>query len=355
MKKHISFPSIEQFRHIIATVNRKAEYIGLDETGEAIFDPSRLKPVLTFKGTVKLHGTNFSVCYNNTDKMWTQSRENIITPEKDNAGAAFFVENNKTSFLILFNQVAQKYGIDLNENTISIYGEWVGRGIQKAVAISELDKSVFIFAVKVSPHPKNEDDKPVAYWVDSSFLRDPEHKIYNIEDYKTYSIDIDFNNPQLSQNEIIEMTIEVEDECPVGKAFGVTGIGEGIVFLHMTSSGECLRFKSKGEKHSKASKVKTLKPVDDEKLNQVITIANQVCVGWRLEQMLDKTFDLINGGTIDIKQMGVFIKNVINDILKEESDVIAAAGLEPKDLNSKISEISRNYLITKLNEKAGLK
>ena len=67
---------------------------------------------------------------------------------------------------------------------------------------------------------KDEDDKTPAYWVDSSYLRNHEHKIYNIEDYETYEIEIDFNYPQLAQNKIIEMTIAVEDECPVGKAFG---------------------------------------------------------------------------------------------------------------------------------------
>jgi len=184
-------------------------------------------------------------------------------------------------------------------------------------------------------------------------LSSPEHRIYNIEDYKTYSIDIDFNNPQLVQNQIIDMTIEVEDECPVGKAFGHEGIGEGIVFTYF-NDGERISFKSKGEKHSKASKVTTLKPVDDVKLNKIVDIVNKVCVDWRMEQMLDKTFDLINGGSIDIKKMGDFIRNVIQDIMKEESDTIAEAGLEPKDINSKVSEKCRLYFFAKQNEEVGL-
>ncbi len=354
-KRLIGMPSIEQFRTIVANVNREYNFVGLDDTGEAIYDISKPKPTLTFKGTVKLHGTNFSVCYNEVDGMWAQSKENIITPEKDNAGSAFFVETNKAAFIELFNEVKAKLNLDLTQNTISIYGEWAGKGIQKTVAISSVDKSMFIFGVKISPFLKSEDDKTASYWVDSSYLRRNENKIYNIEDYKTFSVDIDFNNPQLSQNRIIELTIEVEDECPVGKAFGVEGIGEGIVFSHMTADGKVYRFKSKGEKHSKSSKVTTLKPVDDVKLNKIIEVVNAVTPDWRLEQALDKTFDLMNGGVIDIKKMGDFIKKVINDILKEESDILAEAGLEPKDIGSKVSDRCRRYFFAKLNEEVGIK
>jgi hypothetical protein len=353
MKKHISFPSIEQFRNIVANINREHNFVGLDENGEAIYDTSRPKPVLTFKGTVKLHGTNFGVCFNEQDDIWVQSRENIITTEKDNAGAAFFVETNKYVFYQLFKEVSRKHNIDMVENTISIYGEWVGKGIQKGIAISNLEKSLFIFGVKITPHPKNEEDKPFSYWVDSSHFKSPENRIYNIEDYKTYSIDIDFGNPQLSQNTIIDMTIEVENECPVGKAFGYEGIGEGLVFSHMTKNGKYYRFKSKGEKHSE-SKVKTLKPVDNEKINKIIDVVNRVTPAWRLEQAMEKTFDLMNGGSIDIKKMGDFIRNVVADIHKEELDVIAEAGLEPKEINSKVSEVCRGYFFTEMNKEVGL-
>lgn len=355
MKRHISYPSIEQFRHVIAEITRRYHFVGLDEAGEAIYDTTKPKPTLTFKGTVKLHGTNFGVCYNELEGMWAQSRENIITPQSDNAGAAFFVETNKEAWLRLFNEVKEKLSLDLTQNTISIYAEWAGKGIQKAVAISQIDKSAFIFGVKISPHPKNEEDKPVAYWVDSSYLRSPDNRIFNIEDYPTFSIDIDFNLPQLSQNKIIEMTIAVENECPVGKAFGIQGIGEGIVFSHMTEDGRVYRFKSKGEKHSKASKVTTLKQVDDVKLNKIIDVVNKVTPDWRLEQALDKTFDLMNGGNLDVKQLGLFIKNVMADIVKEELDILAEAGLGPKDIAGKVSERTRNYFFARQNEEVGLK
>ena len=150
-------------------------------------------------------------------------------------------------------------------------------------------------------------------------------------------------------------SIEHQEEINKVVTLDVNMIGEGIVFSHMTADGEVYRFKSKGEKHSKASKVSTLKPVDDAKINNIIETVNKVTPDWRLEQMLDKTFDLMNGGTIDIKRMGEFIRNVVNDVLKEESDTIAAAGLEPKDINAKVSERCRNYFFVNQNEEVGLK
>ena len=78
-KKHISFPSIEKFSTVVSNVLRRNNFVGLDENGDAIYDPSKPKPVINFKGSVKLHGTNAGVCYNQIDGIWYQSRENIIT------------------------------------------------------------------------------------------------------------------------------------------------------------------------------------------------------------------------------------------------------------------------------------
>ena len=359
MKKMIKFPSIEQFRTIIATVLRQYNFAGLDENGDAIYDTTKPKPILTFKGTVKLHGTNagvsFKYGYDNTSEYWVQSRENIITPEKDNAGFAFFVESHKEAFKKFATQIDSLGMFDVRHNIVTIYGEWAGGNIQKGVGISNLPKSFFIFGVKVTPITETEEEarqKP-AYWIPSNYLKSPEDNIYNIEDFQTWTMDIDFNMPQLVQNKLSELTLAVEEECPVAKAFGFSGVGEGIVWS-TTLNGNVHRFKTKGDKHSN-SKVTTLKPVDDEKLNKIITVVNQVTPSWRMEQMLSETFDLINGGEIDVKQLGSYIKAVINDIIKEEMVTLNENGLEPKDIGKYVSETSRKYFFQRLNEVTGIK
>lgn len=213
MKKMVKYPSIEQFRGVIATVLRQFNFVGLDDDGDAIYDTTKPKPTLTFKGTVKLHGTNAGVSYNTTGGLWAQSRENIITVEKDNSGFAFFVESNKEVFINLINEIVKKsdHTIDVNTKTITIYGEWCGGNIQKGVGITNLPKSFFIFGVKISPIVADEEELKAnpAYWVDYNYLRSPENKIYNIDDFQTYSIDIDFNMPQLVQNQLSELTMQL--------------------------------------------------------------------------------------------------------------------------------------------------
>jgi len=358
MKKHISFPSIEQFRNVIAGINRQYNFVGLLENGEPVYDTTRTKPTLTFKGTVKLHGTNAGVCYNKTDGIWYQSRENIITPEKDNAGFAFFAESNKAVFQELFAQVIDKTipYVDPTQNTISIFFEWAGTGVQKNVAISNIKKSAFIIGIKITPHTNSEEEsknKP-AFWVDFSGIRNEECKIYNILDFPTYDVEIDFDKPELSVNKILDLTLKVEENCPVAKHFGFDGIGEGLVFS-CEHKGSVLRFKSKGDKHAGKSKIKTLKPVDDGKISKLIELADKLTPEWRLDQMLTNTFNLLNNGELDIKRLGEYIKNVNADILKEEIDVIAEAGFEYKDIAKYVSEISKKYFFQRFNEVTGLK
>jgi hypothetical protein len=69
---------------------------------------------------------------------------------------------------------------------------------------------------------------------------------------------------------------------------------------------------------------------------------------WRLEQMLEKTFDTLNGGQIDIKKTGDYIRNVMQDVLKEDLDILKDANLEPKDIGGKVSEISRKFLFEQI-------
>lgn len=337
MKKIIKFPSIDQFRTIVSNVSKQSTFTGLDENGNALYDQSIKKPILTFEGTVKLHGTNAGVAYNELEGMWVQSRENIITPQNDNAGFAFFVESKSEVFMDLFFKIRQKEKLNLTKNTIIIYGEWAGKGIQKGVAISEISKSFFIFGVKVKPREESQ----VSYWVEYAYLNLDDPNIWNIKEFQTYKIDIDFNKPELSQNKMIQITSEVEEQCPVASYFGHSGIGEGVVW-NCNYNGSSYTFKVKGEKHSK-SKVKTIKQVDDEKIQKCLNIAEKVTPSWRLEQGITEIFNLLNGGQIERKGIGNYLKWVMTDVLKEESDIISKNGLEPKDIGKYVSEIARNY------------
>lgn len=341
MKKQISYPSIEQFRNICSGINKRVCFDGFDAEGNAIINPLAPKPILIFKGTVKLHGTNAGVSYNCGDGIWAQSRENIITIEKDNAGFAFFMHANKHIFLNLIEQLSDENDINLAEYTITIFGEWAGKGIQKGVAISNIDKAFFIFGVKVS---KPHDESFNAYWINSSTVKSPEHRIFNIDDYKTFSVDIDFNMPQMVQNALIDLTNEVEKECPVGAEFGFKGVGEGIVFA-AEYKGVVYRFKSKGEKHS-ASKVKVLNSVDTEKLSSIAEFIEYAVTESRFNQAIQSVF---GEDEPNIEKTADVMRWMVSDILKEEIDVLVENGIEPKEIGKYISNKTRPMFFDLLN------
>lgn len=251
MKK---YPSIEQFRNVIRTVKSTHDYKGKDGDGNAIYQHTENYPTLKFQGTVKLHGTNASIVKYSDGRLEFQSRERVLSLEQDNAN--FMNEMIKIDLSFLFSNISFN-------DYCAVYGEWCGGNIQKGVAINGLNKMFVIFGIKV-------DDN----WIElPKDLHSNDLSIYNILQFPTYEIDIDFNNPEIIQNKIIELTIDVENYCPVGKHFNKEGIGEGIVFTCTTNQD--LKFKSKGEKHS-ASKVKVLNSIDVEEMatiNEFIEMA----------------------------------------------------------------------------------
>ena len=164
-KKFRSYPSTNQFRQIVKDIRSNAQFSGLDEDGNAIFDKDKKAPIITFKGTVKLHGTNAGFTYDNVNGEVFQSRKNIITVEKDNAACAFMMNSRKELFIELIKEIAERNSIDLNEYGITLFMELCGGNIQKGVAISGLPKMFVIF-----PHCKvfkiNNDEENVSYWLE---------------------------------------------------------------------------------------------------------------------------------------------------------------------------------------------
>ena len=341
MKRFISYPSIDQFRTTIKNIEHISRYIGQDENDQPIYDPIAELPTIVATATEKIHGTNAGVCYSNPDGFWVQSRNNIITPESDNAGCAFAAYQNQDAWLDIIHTLADLNNISLDTHIISIYYEWCGGNIQQNSAVSGLDKLAIIFShFKVS---SIESDTEPSTWHSTHCVNSKNHRIYNINDFPTYNIEINFEQPLLSQNELIKLVEKtIEPGSPVGKQFGINNnIGEGIVVSFMYKD-QLHQFKVKGEKHSK-SKVKTLSPVDNEHLQLIQTTAQQVTPAWRLEQMCQQANDTLNGGTVAIQNIGTFLKLVKDDIIKEESDVIHNAGLEPKEIFSTVARIAKKW------------
>lgn len=321
MKK---YSSIEQFRTVIKEVRMHFDFKGKDENGKAIYQHTENYPTLKFRGTVKLHGTNASIVKYSDGRFEFQSRERVLSLDDDNAD--FMAEMLQKDYQSLFN------GIEFTDY-IAIYGEWSGGNIQKKVALNKLPKMFVIFGVKVDGE-----------WMDlPPNLAMNESRIYNILQFPTYDVDIDFNNPELVQNKIIELTVAVETSCPVGKQLGVEGTGEGLVFTCATN--QHWKFKSKGEKHS-VSKVKTLNAVDVELMKNITEFVDMAVTENRMEQGL--SYFKENNIEIDPKNVGQFLRWIVTDVLKEESDTLEKSGLDDKKIKNAIVSKARIWYLNSI-------
>ena len=356
MKRVIKFSSIEQFRSVIHNVKLATANIGYDkEKQEPIYDPAPIYPIITAQATEKIHGTCGAICFSNSDGFWVQSKNNILEIGKDNADCAGHALKIENEWKELIFQLADNYDVDLNTHIISIYFEWCGSGIQANTAVSGIDKKMaMIFShFKISPIEADVDIPSV--WketnVDGKWISNHDVDIYNINDFPTYEFKIDFAQPLMIQNDMINLVENtIEPASPVGKKFGKEkNIGEGIVVTFMYKD-VLYRFKVKGSLHAGTSKIKKLKKVDNVKLQKIRDMAQTVTPVWRLQQMFDEANDVINGGIPKMENMGAFMKLVNTDIIKEETDIINEADLIPKDIFRDVGNITRPFYKQKLDE-----
>lgn len=118
MREIVKFESVGQFRNFIKTM----QYLGLRKSN--------------LIGTVKIHGTNSSVGLDLKDNsLFCQSRNRVLSLDDDNYDFVKYIEDNKSEFLKIFNEIKNKINTE-NYDSIIIYGELAGKGIQNKVAVS---------------------------------------------------------------------------------------------------------------------------------------------------------------------------------------------------------------------------
>lgn len=307
---------------------------------ESGFDVS---PVVEYYGTVKVHGTNGSIVRYPNGEVKFQSKERTLDIHHDNFG---FLATLATR-MDLVSELFLPYVSQYPDRIIQISGEWFGEGIQKGVAVSNCDRSFMIFGVALlDPELPIEQAMVNRMWLPLEKLHtiaitpicEKENVDYGWVFYShsvfLKKITIDFSQPELVQNELIELTNQVEHECPVGKMFGYSGIGEGIVwkpldpFLAQTPA---YWFKVKGDKHA-SSKVTKLASVDTEKLNSIKDFVDYAVTENRVKQAMQET------GAVDKKDTGKIAKWIMNDIAKEELDTLVHNNLTLKEVGGACSK-----------------
>ena len=331
MNKHISFGKISDYSALVKNITRHCRFDGLDEDGNAIYNNDPL-PTLEVRATVKQHGSNSGVSLQNGEIV-CQSRKRIV---KD--GHFSFPEivcQEKDTVLDLFEQVK-----DISDHKdgeiITIYGEIIGPGIQKSVALNDLKRKYWVFFACKITNSEGE-----GRWVRGiENLKSNSDRIHNIYDFPNWVFNIDFNQPKNHQNDLVETMLKVEEECPVAKQLeNISGIGEGIVLETFIDS---TRFtaKVKGDKHAKGSKIKKTAQLDPVKLRSIQDFVDHAATQSRIEQAIH---EVGKDCELEKKHTGQIIKWVSGDIVKEEAEVLKENELEYREVAGNVSTAVRIY------------
>lgn len=346
-QQHHAYPSTGQFKNVIKEVTKAFR-------SHNIFN----FPPLTFIGTVKLHGTNASVYSDlSQNNFVVQSKNNIITPEQDNFGFAQAITQHKDMFVPLFEKIKQIVG-DYENKTAVVYGEWCGANVQPGVALAHLPTMFVAFGIKIV---ENKQESWLSYEQFNEVMNTnkqalQEQRIFNIYDFPTFKLEIDFNNPKIVQNKLVDITMDVEKQCPVGKYFGVSGIGEGVVWKNITPHPAVenlnLFFKVKGKEHS-VSHVTSLAMVDTEKVKNIAEFVEKVVTENRLKQGLEYLAEQhLPANQENIK---TFISWVVKDCFKEEKDMVIESNLQEKDVAQSVAIKAKDWFLSKIDNKKKLK
>ncbi|WP_087865316.1 RNA ligase family protein [Comamonas thiooxydans] len=345
-----TFPSINQLRHVVDTVLHRARYMGhVDALGKPIYDNTRSLPKLTFKGLVKLHGTNAGLEFDLEGSVTAISKERVLTPHNDNFGFATRVSNGPIDIARLHQVLVDTTPESIKDKVVqwNAYGEWVGKIVNGKTAIGKLPARWVLFNVLYTLVDGTE------VWRGVDAVADCWHELYPrsewiffISDYRDYEITIDFAVPEAALDQIEFLTLQVEADCPVARGMGgEPGLGEGIVWTLDDPVYGLLVFKSKGRLH-KGTKNTRLVQIAPEVMESREAFVDAVLT----ESRLDQGFEILVGRhpRITLDHIGLFLKWIGQDIMKEESDTLKASGLERKDVMPLVMHAAKAWFLPKI-------
>lgn len=325
------------------------------------------KEPVVFVGTVKLHGSNFSLVFDtNSSKFTFQSRNKALsdTDKFFNYESISFPQsptdtcNLAAVFNTLFTLGAEKGPLAKlgNPDQIAVFGELIGGTIQPGVALEKLPLQFVVFDVcglKAGKRTYLSHEDLTQF---GEGLRRVAHAcgaqeiLSCITHYPRFTVSIDaFSEASKlqAQTKLSNITAKVEAQCPVALAKGVSGTGEGVVWRSIGAAtrgpeGFGIRFKVKGDEHTN-SKVRTLNPANAAKAlaaHNLEEVCQAVCTDARMKQGLHY---LRENDTPEKDRKSTFMRWVVEDTLKEESDFLREKGYAPDQLKAKLFEMALNF------------
>jgi len=298
---------------------------------------------IEFEGTTKLHGTNAGVLVRADGSMTAQSRNRALSLDSDNCGfAAFALESRRAAFLAGLAGVIGKS--HAHDDSVVVYGEWCGPGIQKGCAVNKMhDKHFVVFAAAlVLPNG----DKQYVQLPPVEVHTAPELRIRSVREGPVWRLNVDLMSRESCEAAAVELnrlTDSVDAHCPWSMSvFGIDGVGEGIVWrpLGDLASDSDLFFKVKGAKHGEkgaAKKARTAPP----RLESVDRFVAFAVTDERCGQAVDFLREM--GKPIDMRSTGDYMRRISEDVAAECSDDLTDNGLEWKQVAKAVSAEAIRY------------
>lgn len=345
------YPSIGKFSDVAKTVakNNKRTFshleIAEDGTKTPIFNSPAL-PTLTFRGTVKLHGTNSAVVINSDLTVDAQSRNRVLSLTSDNHGFCNWLMSVTEVFTNAYSTCMES----LDVFSLHIYGEWCGSNIQSNVGLTGIEKTFVIFGILQT----NLDDSEV--WLspnDINYLTSGEDNIYSIYDFPTYEINIDMESPAEGLAVADALRDQIDAVCPVAKALGSEvecTHGEGVVFRCITEGYTNLSFKHKGESHQRSGAKPRRQGIEDVTPEQQYYINKFMKEAVTVDR-LAQGIEFLQEQDLEVSQKhtGVYLKWFFGDVQKECKEGVVAlskAGIDWKQVQKPLSVMAREFFFS---------
>lgn len=351
MSEIVRFSSIESLFNLSKEVSSLRNRYSLDLKGVTV----------DLTGYVKVHGSNFGISLLKDGELQFQSRERVLNLAKDNFYNAFnYIFSNvgedslKTMLKPFLNDTCE---------SVILYGELFGKGVQGKVGVSNFDTSFMAFSlVRVYLGDDNEYYKE---HLDINLIPSmPEKRFYKKTDFKTFQYSLKLDNIQGALDDLMKLTLEVEECCPVAYAIDPTidiKTGEGIVWegrINTPDFKKNITFKTKGDKHKRGKdksggpRVKSEKIYTEEQNEAIQKFIELTVTEDRLEQGFEY---FINAGiSFEMKNMRYYLEWIQNDIHKEHThefvDIVGSTGLDWKPINRNICSIAVERFKQKLLE-----
>ena len=328
------------------TLYKLREETGTDTSPTA----QNLDTILKLIGTVKLHGAHADIVIHSDNTMQLQSRNVTgLSREKDLYNIAKSILSLEAEVLDLKKRYRERFmelnpGVEIKEEFSTIIaGEWIGPGIQKGVAISDLPRKYFVI-LSVSINNAWLPNEPYAD------IHSEAVGIYNISRGGFYHEELVFNDVKESREKLHTHTLAVEKECPFAKTFGISGVGEGIVWKAEHPLGSDARFwlKTKGLQHQVTNTERLRNKPGGTELENAKNFAEAAVTVNRLEQGWAYLEEM--GIERDMKGIGAFMKWVIHDVEVEERTEIEEMLINQALLKKTMTAMCKSWYMKRLDQ-----